>query len=402
VATVTTGNSKALARGGVGGWSIGARERELVLEVLDSNVLWTGDNGEKTSQFEEGVARLHDRRLAIYLNSGTTAIQIALAALKRLRGWDDGDEILVPAVTFVGTINPVIYNNLIPVFVDVDPEHFDMAPDQIEQHITPRTRAIVPVHFLGQPCMIERIMEIANAHDLVVIEDSCETNYVKRNGKVVASWGEIACFSTFMVHMLQTGIGGFVLTDDIPLAEKMKQLINHANPSYRLSFDGDRPVWTSRSDGSGWNDVGYSFRVTEMEAAIGVAQLERREEIVGAYQRNAERLTENLSDLRGQLQLPFARPGGEHSYFRYALTVKDPKRNRDGLMEHLAAHGIPVKYNFPLLNQPVYVERFGDLEPRYPVAASVNRDGLLLGCHVGLNLDDMDRQSELIHQYFAA
>jgi perosamine synthetase len=396
-----TDNSKALAHGGVGGWLIGDRERELVLEVLESNVLWTGENGEKTSQFEEGVARLHDRRVAIFLNSGTTAIQIALAALKRLRGWSDGDEILVPAITFVGTINPVIYNNLKPVFVDVDPEHFDMDPDQIERRITPRTRAIVPVHFLGQCCEIERIMEIADKHNLVVIEDSCETNYVKRKGKVVASWGEIACFSTFMVHMLQTGIGGFVLTDDVPLAEKMKQLINHANPSYKLSFDGARPVWSSRSDGSGWNDVGYSFRVTEMEAAIGVAQLERREEIVGAYQRNAARLTENLSDLRDQLQLPSARPGGEHSYFRYALTVKDPKRDRDGLMAHLGAQGIAVKYNFPLLNQPIYRELFGDLEPQYPVAAGVNRNGLLLGCHVGLSLDDMDRQSELIREYFA-
>jgi perosamine synthetase len=192
--------------GGVGGWVMGERERELVAEVLVSDILW---NGAKTREFEEEVARLHDRRIAIFLNSGTTAIQVALHALKRLRGWSDGDEILIPGITFVGTINPVLYNGLKPVFVDVDPDHYDMDPAEIEKHITPRTRAILPVHFLGQPCMIEKVMEIAEAHDLVVVEDSCETNYVHRHGKVVASSGAVACLSTFMVHLLHTGIGGF-------------------------------------------------------------------------------------------------------------------------------------------------------------------------------------------------
>jgi dTDP-4-amino-4,6-dideoxygalactose transaminase len=384
----------------VGAWPVGPREIELVNEVLASGVIF---NGDKTSQFEEMMAAAHDRRLSIFVNSGTTAIDVAVHALKRQRGWQDGDELLVPAITFVGTINPVIRAGLKPVFVDVDPHHYDIDAGQLERHLTPRTRGIIPVHLLGQPCEIDRVTEFAQAHGLAVLEDSCETMFVRRNGKLVASWGDIACFSTFTVHLVATGIGGFVTCDDEELAVISKQLANHGDQNYQLQLDVEgRPAWERRARGWGYDDVGYSFRATDMEAALGIAQMERYPEIVSIYQRNAAHLTENLSDLgQDKLQLPSIREGSEHAFFRYGVVVKDPTVDRDALMDYLADHGVPTWYNFPLLNQPIYRRLFGDLEDRYPVAAELNRSAFNLGCHLGMTAEDMDRTSELLHDYFA-
>lgn len=384
----------------IGGWPVGPREIELVNEVLASGIIF---NGEKTRQFEEMVASAHDRRLSIFVNSGTTAIDVAVHALKRQRHWDDGDEVLVPAITFVGTINPIIRAGLKPVFVDVDPRHYDIDASQLERHITPRTKAIMPVHLLGQPCEIDRVVEVARAHNLAVIEDSCETMFVTRHGKVVASWGDIACFSTFTVHLIATGIGGLIACDNHELAVIAKQLANHGDQNYKLSFDDEgHPAWERSARGWGYDDVGFSFRATDMEAALGIAQMERSEEIVSTYQRNAARLTQNLADLgEDRLQLPSARDGSEHAFFRYGVVVKDPAIDRDALIDHLAANGVPTWYLFPLLNQPIYRRLYGDLEVRYPAAAEINRRAFNLGCHLGLTLEDMDRTSELIRDYMS-
>lgn len=394
---------------GFGARPASPREAELVNEVLKSGQLF---DYVFTRQFEEAVARVHEKRIAIFVNSGTSALDLAVHSLKRLRGWQDGDEVLIPAVTFVASLTPLIRMGLKPVFVDIDPEHFDLDVSQLERHITGRTRGIMAVHLLGQICQMEEVMEAAGAHRLGVIEDACETMFVRRNGRVSGSWGDMVCFSTFMVHMISTAIGGFVATDDVELAEKAKQLANHANSSYKVKFDDDGlPVWDSSynrttgrprsSTGETYDDVGYSFRASELEAAIGVAQMERWEDILAGFQRNGERLNENLADLGERLQLPKPRAGNEHGYFRYGMVIKDPAIDREDFARFLNQHGISATRIFPLINQPIYREMYGDLERDYPGAALVNRNGLMVSCHDGLTFDDMDFTSEVIHDYFA-
>ena len=382
----------------IGGLSpVTARERELVNAVLDSGVIY---GGEYTRRFEMAIAKAHQRRVALLTNSGGSALELATAALKRQRGWRDGDEVLVPAITFVATINPVIHSGLRPVFVDVDPLHLDLDPSLLESRITARTRAIIPVHFFGQPCQMEEIMAVARRHDLAVIEDACETMFMRRGGRVVGSWGDIACFSTFTVHPIATGVGGLVATDDVELAVTMRNLANHGAGTWQLRFEGEVPVWTDPGRGEGFADAGWSLRLTDLEAALGLAQLERWEEIAAAYRHNAERLTERLADLRGVLQLPSVRPGSEHWWWRYAILVTDPAASRDALLDHLNRNGVPARYLYPILSQPVYVRLFGDQSAAHPVAARVDRTGIVLGTHGGLSDADIDRYADVIHAFF--
>jgi perosamine synthetase len=395
--------TSAAARIGLGTASISALQREYVNDVLDKNRL---SYGEYTRRFEQEFARLHDRRYAIFCNSGTSALQVAVHALKERYGWKDGDEVLVPAVTFVASSNVIIQNGLTPVFVDVEADHVGIDPAQLQKHLTPRTRAIMPVHLFGQPCDMEAIMAFARAHDLRVIEDSCETMFVRYKGKPAGSWGDVACFSTYVAHLVVTGVGGFATTNDETLAVLMKSLMNHGRDSIYLSIDDDdtkdqtvlKQMVARRFS---FIHVGYSYRATEMEAALGVGELARHQEMLSRRQANARYLNSALADLGRYLQLPSTRKGAEHAWMMYPVIVKDAVERED-LLLHLETAGIETRHLMPLINQPIYKKLFGDLEPQYPVAARINRCGFAIGCHQGLGQADLEHIVTAFHAYFAA
>src|SRR3712207_6174410 len=190
-------------------------------------------------RFEQEFAELHGCRFGVMSNSGTSSLQVALQALKERHGWEDGDEVIVPAVTFVATSNIVLHNRMTPVFVDVLPDTYNIDPARIEARITERTRAIVPVHLFGLPADMDPILELARAHDLKVIEDSCEAMFATYRGRPVGSFGDVACFSTYVAHFLVTGVGGLGTTNDGELAVAMRSLINHGRDSIYLSIDDD-------------------------------------------------------------------------------------------------------------------------------------------------------------------
>ena len=387
---------------GVGGVEIGAVERKYVNDVLDKGRL---TYGEYTRTFEQKFARLHDLRVAIFCNSGTSALQVALHALKRQYGWNDGDEVLVHAVTFVASANVVLQNGLVPVFVDIEPDYYELDPARIESHITPRTRAIMPVHLFGQPCDMEPILAIARTHGLKVIEDSCEAMFVRYHGAPVGSFGDVACFSTYAAHLITTGVGGLAATDDQELATMMKSLFNHGRDGIYLSMDDDQTTDAKQllslvKRRFNFTEIGYSYRSSELEAAIGLAQLERWEEIIAARQRNAAALTAGLESLQEYLQLPRVRPETEHAFMMYPIVVRDPKVIRDELALYLEQRRIETRPMLPLINQPVYRELFGDMEPRYPVAQWVNQNGFYIGCHGGLGPTDLDYMIETIQAFF--
>lgn len=387
---------------GVGGFRLDARARELVLEVLESNRLTAGP---MMARFEREVARLHQRRYALMCNSGTSALHIALAALREVDGWKDGDEVLVPAITFVATANVLLHNGLRPVFVDVEPDLFMLDPARIEERITDRTRAIMPVHIGGCPCAMDPIMQSSRAHGLRIVEDSAETMFARYRGRPVGSFGDVGCFSTYAAHVITTGVGGLCATDDARLLSIMQSLMNHGRDSVYVKIDDDRAV-----EGEELFDIverrfsfvrlGHSFRCTEMEAAIGVAQLERREADWKQRQSNARRLGAGLAPLRDRLQLPAPRPEAEHAWMFYPMVVTDPSIERADLVRHLEARGIETRYLLPLINQPVYRALYGDLDAEYPVAAMLNERALYVGCHVEMTDADADHVIESIHEFF--
>jgi perosamine synthetase len=390
------------ARIGLGTAEVSALQREYVNDVLNKNRL---SYGEYTRRFEREFARLHDRRYAIFCNSGTSALQVAVHAMKEHYGWQPGDEILVPAVTFVASSNVVIQNGLKPVFVDVEPDHVGIDPTQLAKHLTRHTRAIMPVHLFGQPCDMEPIMAFAAAHDLRVLEDSCETMFVHYKGRPTGSWGDIACFSSYVAHLIVTGVGGFAATNDERLATLMKSLMNHGRDNIYLSIDDDdtkdqdvlKQIVARRFS---FIHVGYSYRATEMEAALGVGELARHQEILRRRQENAGHLTRGLADLSRFLQLPSVRKDAEHAWMMYPVIVKEGV-DREALLLHLEIAGIETRHLMPLINQPVYRKLFGELEPLYPVAARINHRGFAIGCHQGLEPADLDHVVETFHRFFA-
>ncbi|MBA2380079.1 MAG: DegT/DnrJ/EryC1/StrS family aminotransferase [Blastocatellia bacterium] len=404
----TTTNPKApasietkRAQIGVGGFHITARAKELVMAVLESNRLTAGP---VMARFEAEFAAIHGCKFGLMCNSGTSAMHIALAALKEVYQWNDGDEVLVPALTFVATSNVVIYNGLKPVFVDVDPHYYTIDPSKIEKMITPRTRAIMPVHIGGQPCDMDPILAIAQRHNLRIIEDSAETMFVGDKGRSVGSFGDVGCFSTYAAHMITTGVGGLCTTNDPELIVVLKSLMNHGRDSIYLRIDDDqvegRDIFEIADRRFSFVRLGHSFRATEMEAALGQAQLEERETLCAKRQEIVARLNKGLAPFQDELQLPQVRPGSEHSFMFYPLVIRNPAILRDDLIRFLENHSVETRYLLPLINQPVYQTLFGDLTLDYPVAARLNKTAFYIGCHPDMTDEDVEHVIECFGDYF--
>ncbi len=385
---------------GVGTLNISDRAKELVLQTLNHNRL---SYGPMTEKFESEFAKLHSCRFGIMSNSGTSALQVALQTLKELHGWNNGDEVLVPALTFVATANIVLHNGMIPVLVDVDPVFYGMDPALIEARITPRTRAIIPAHLFGHPADMDPIREIADQHGLKIIEDSCETMFASYNGKRVGSLGDIGCFSTYVAHLLVTGVGGLNTANNPDYAVRMRSLINHGRDSIYISIDDDaeasaeelRMIIGRRFK---FTTLGHSFRTTEMEAALGLAQLEDWETVIAARRVNAQSLIRKLAHLESHLQLPKIRTGSEHSFMMFPIVLRE--ESKEGISSFLEENGVETREMLPLTNQPVYHKLLNWRQEDYPVSHRINKSGFYVGCHQDLTEADLDHVGELFERYF--
>ncbi len=385
---------------GVGGLVISDREKELVNKVLDSNRLTYGKYSKK---FEQMFANSHDCKYAHFMNSGTSALHIAVAALKEKYGWCDGDEIIVPAVTFIATSNVVLHNNLTPVFVDVDPRTYNIDPSKIEEKITNRTRAIIPVHLLGLPADMDEILSISDKYDLRIIEDSCETMFAKYKGRSVGSFGDVGCFSTYVAHFLVTGVGGLTTTNDPDIAVMIRSMMNHGRDGIYISCTDD-----NNKTGAALEEIvnkrfsfihlGHSFRCTEIEAAIGVGQIERIDKVISKRKYIAERYNAELSVLNEYIQLPHVPSDRSHSYMLYPIVLRNERKNE--FIYYLEELNIETRDLMPLINQPVYKKIFGDIENEYPVAKWLNRSGLYIGCNPYMVDDEVDFVIDAIKRYF--
>lgn len=365
-------------------WKVNRRQKKLIKEVLKSGRL---TYGEKTRALEAEFASLHGAKHAIFTSSGTAALKISLHALKDKYGWKDGSEVIIPSVTFVATMNAVIMNNLVPVLVDVEKDTANINPDLILKAITKKTVAILPVHLLGQPANMSAIMDIARMKKLRVVEDSCETMFVN------TLKGDTACFSTYVAHLMVTGVGGFIITHDTQLAITMRSMLFHGRDESYLSID-DKPkdVWKRFY----FPRRGYSDRMTELEAAIGLGEIDDSEVMITQRQANAQYLIDRLINedpICEKVTFPISKVT-KHSFMFFPLYAE----RRDELMVHLEKCGIQTRTMMPLISQPItkpYLKR------KYPVAQYIGEHGLLIGCHQYLDNKDLDYIVDCIKEFYS-
>lgn len=384
----------------VGTFRATPRMSELVNSVLESGQV---SYGPLSREFERRFADMHDCRYAILSNSGTSALQVALQALKELHGWRDGDKVIVPATTFVATANIVLHNRMIPVFVDVDPLTYNIDVSLIERAIDERVRCIIPVHLFGQPANMRAISDIAQRHHLRIIEDSCEAMFVRHHGNSVGSWGDIGCFSTYVAHLLVTGVGGISTTNNPDYAAKMRSLVNHGLDIAQLDADTNfspRPVPGRRFK---FTSVGHSFRVTEFEAALGLAQLDTVSAMLETRRLNSRHLTLGIQQINrtqaAGIQFPTVEDGNDHAYMMYPIVL--PRYvSKEPLMRHLLDAGIECRDCLPLINQPAYRMRL--FKDDYPVSQWLIESGLYVGSHQNMTPDDCQYIIDTLAEYFSS
>ncbi len=388
---------------GVGACKVSRRQKSYVLKVLASNRITYGP---MSQQFEKEFAVLHGKRFAVFCNSGTSALRISIVALKEKYKWKDGDEVIIPALTFVADVNVLLQNNLNPVFVDVDPKLYTIDPTKIKSAITKKTRAIIPVHLFGLPCEMDEILAIATQKKLKVIEDVCESGFVSYKGKPVGSFGDIACFSTYQAHILTTGVGGFALTDDPELATILRSLMNHGRDGIYITIDDDKV-----SDKRKLTEIvqrrfnfirpGYSFRATEFEAALGLAALhDGIHKSIQKRNRIAPSFISHLKKYSDHLQLPEFPAHSSHAFMMFPIVVKSNSIRRDELVSFLEDRNIETRYMLPLINQPYIKQIFGDLSKKNPASHFINENGFYIGCHEHLSSGEIRYIKAVFDEFF--
>ena len=357
---------------------IGKAEREAVLAVLDSGQL---AQGERVAELERRWAELCGTRFAVAVSSGTAALHLALLA----HGIGPGHEVITTPLTFVATANAILLCGAVPVFVDVEPDTLNIDARAIEDAITERTRAILPVHLYGQPCDMEALIGIAEKHCLLLIEDCAQAVGARYRGRPVGSFGT-GCFSLYATKNITCGEGGIVTTDSDVVAGRVRLLRHH----------GQRGRDQIKC-------LGYNYRLTDLQAALALAQLEQLEDFMVARQYNAAYLSEHITN--PAIALPICRPDREHAWHQYTVRfkpgVKQVDRAREEAMAKLAEAGIETRVYYPcplqyLGHMPSSQRSYqpGSLEQ----ASEASRSILSLPIHPGLSEADLAKIAEEVNK----
>ncbi len=341
------------------------REVELVNQVLRTPYL---SRGPMIERFEAAVASFVGARHAVAVSSGTAGLHLAVLAA----GLGPGDEVVTTPFSFVASANCALYVGATPVFADVDPLTLNLDSDQVEAAITPHTRALLPVHIFGQPCAMDRLMEMARKHGLIVIEDVCEALGAEFQGQQVGTFGACGVFAFYPNKQMTTGEGGMLVTDDGEWAALFRSLRNQGRDDASTGPSTGGKTWLRHVR------LGYNYRLDELSAALGVAQMERIDELLAKRERVAGWYTERLAGM-DRVQVPRIAPEVTRmSWFVYVVRFA-PELDRDTTMAALAELGVPARpYFTPLHLQPLYRERFGFREGDFPVTERVARSTLAL------------------------
>ena len=355
---------------------IGQEEIKAVEEVLKSGML---AQGEAVKSFEDGFAAYLGVKNAIAVNNGTVALDLAIKALDL----EPGSEIITPAFTFIATANCALYQGLRPVFADVDERTFNIDPDDLQERITPRTKAVIGVHLYGQPFPLSAVQEICQERNIALVEDCAQAHGAEWKGKKVGSFGT-GCFSFYPTKNMTTGEGGMITTDDDALAARLRLLRSHG-------------------DSGKYNHItlGYNYRMMNLQGALGLVQLRRLEEFTARRIANARFLNENIR-VNG-ISTPFQMNGVRHVYHQYVVRVEDEfPASRERLMEYLQAKGVGSAVHYPkaVYQQPLYRD-MGYSDVSCPVAEDVSRRVLSLPVHPALSAEELQYIAETMNSFEA-
>lgn len=348
---------------------MGEEEKEAVLKVLDSGMI---AQGPQVKAFEEAFAQMCGTEYAIATTSGTTALHVALLA----HGIGPGDEVVTTPFTFIASANSILFTGARPVFVDIDPETFNLDPEMIEAAITPQTKAILPVHLFGLSADMESIMELAEQYDLAVIEDACQAHGAEYRGARVGSFGT-GTFSLYPTKNMTSAEGGMITTNDEEIAQSCRVIRQHG---MRRRYYHD--------------ELGFNFRMTDVHAAIGMAQLGKLERFNDARIANARYLSEHLEGV----VTPTIPEDCRHVFHQY--TVRVPGGTRDAFVDYLHEKGVGcgIYYPVPIHQQTFYVQDLG-YEDQMPEAEKAAAEVVSLPVHPALSDEDLEYIVTVINEF---
>jgi len=363
---------------------ISEEDKKAVMQALNSRWL-TG--GPRTKEFEELFTRYTRSKYSVAVNSCTAALHLAMRALNI----GSGDEVIVPVLTFAATANAALFVGAKPIFADIDEKAFNISPREIEQKITEKTKAVIVVHYGGQPCDMKEIMEIAEDHNIEVVEDCAHALGALYRGKNAGTFGAVGCFSFYPTKIITTIEGGMATTEDEQTANKMRVLRDHGMT--KTAFD--------REDKASWYydvvDLGYNYRMNEVQAVLGIVQLKRIDDINEKRCAAAKYYTKRLSDIEGIIT-PYEAEDRTHLYHLYVIRVLQEKFgvNRDELFRNLSASGIGTSVHYTPLHQLTFYKKLCSGKQSFPVAERVSKEILSLPLFPTMSKSQIDFVAEEI------
>jgi len=347
--------------------SLGMEEREAVARVLEKGQL---AQGEEVERFEQEWASYIGTKFAVATNSGTSALHIALACL----GIEEGDKVITTPFSFIATASSIVMQSATPVFCDIEPLTYNLDPQQLGGNIDENTKAIMVVHLYGQPCDMAPILEIAQEHNLHVIEDACQAHGAEYRGKKAGSIGDIGVFSFYATKNITTGEGGMLTTNDAEIAKKARMLRDHGQGQrYRHEI------------------LGYNYRMTNVTAAIGLVQLKKLGQLNERRINNAGYYNQNLNT---KIQKPGVIDGVKHVFHQYTLRVKDRRQFTNHLEQKGVGYGI--YYPIPIHKQPLFSEHNG---LNLPMAQEASEQVISLPVHPSLSKEELKYITEVVNSF---
>jgi perosamine synthetase len=356
-----------------------------VTELIRQGMFWAiGPNIEK---FEKTLADRIEKKYAVAFNSGTSALHAVLLAY----GIGEGDEVIVPSFTFIATANSPLFVNAKPVFADIEAETYGLNPENVNEKITRKTKAIMPIDYGGLSCRIKELKEISEDNKLLLIEDAAESLGARVDGKPVGSFGDVAMFSFCGNKVITTGEGGMLVTDDRDVYERLKLIRSHGRLETENYFTSAKLM--------DYICLGYNWRMSNVTASLGISQLGKLDKVVEMRRRNAAYMSARLSKL-GEIEPPNPPKGFFHAYQMYTIKVRGGEKTRDGLKAYLADKGVMTKVYFsPVHLTSFYRERFGFQGGELPMTEKICKHVLTLPMYASLTKDEMDHVTESVRSF---
>ncbi len=360
---------------------------ESIISILRRRKNWAA--GPEIHDFERELADYIGSSYAVVFNSGTSALFATMIAY----GLEKGDEVIVPSFTFIATANAPLFVGARPVFAEIEEQSYGLDPEDVLERITPRTKAIMPIHYGGCPCRIKELSEIAEDHDLILIEDAAEALGAKTGSRKVGSFGDSSILSFCQNKIITTGEGGAVITNEKTIFEKLSLICSQGRMENSAYFDS--------TESGDYIDLGYNFRMPSMAAALGISQLHKADKIAESRRGKASYMRARLCDIE-EIEV-FKEPEGVfHVYQMFTIRVMGGRSKRDALMNYLMAEGIMTKVYFPPVHLTKFYKSLGFNEGDLPRTEEISSQVLSLPIFPSLTKEGMDYIVEKIQRFFEA